>query len=158
MTFSRPQRLKGTIVRYPHPFLRYPTLPLLLILRARLLQKPPSGLIWFQIHLFITKVKLFKCTCLWQRQNTKFFFLRNKAVFLNEVKLYQDVIISSVVIKKQSIAQLLRGPHLGLINKNKPLLELFHLKLSSQQIPTSTVSKMAHYIMREVTIPKDDDD
>lgn len=119
MTFSRPQRLKGTIVRYPHPFLRYPTLPLLLILRARLLQKPPSGLIWFQIHLFITKVKLFKCTCLWQRQNTKFFFLRNKAVFLNEVKLYQDVIISSVVIKKQSIAQLLRGPHLGLINKNK---------------------------------------
>lgn len=45
-----------------------------------------------------------------------------------------------------------------LINKNKPLLELFHLKLSSQQIPTSTMSKMAHYIMREVIISKDDDD
>lgn len=35
-----------------------------------------------------------------------------------------------------------------LINKNKQLLELSHLKLSSQQIPTSTVSKMVHYIMR----------
>ena len=45
-----------------------------------------------------------------------------------------------------------------LINKNKPLLELFYLKLSSQQIPTSTMSKMAHYIMREVIISKDDDD
>lgn len=35
-------------------------------------------------------------------------FLEIKQFFYkNEVKLYQDVIISSVVIKKQSIAQLL---------------------------------------------------
>lgn len=51
-------------------------------------------------------------------KNKVYFFKDIKQFFYkNEVKLCQDVIISSVVIKKQSIAQLLRGPTWDLLIK-----------------------------------------